>query len=307
VPTPEEVREAGLQAMLDALLDGADDQGPTAEARAHAAAIADLLDDDDALAELLGDDEPADRYADFVEEDHPRDERGRFGGGGGGEPPKPDALRPTAAKVHASLGKSLHQNPGLDAATKEKYSRGLHRVLSRMPERAVATLGRTARTVSWHQSSDALTRAVTAKYPESSAQKVSKGGVYRTSGAYVFGQGELFLDGDKNRGKDQTGPDRSNVHETYAHELSHALDMRFTGGQHSDSPEFREAWAKEIAEQPDGRAKLSRYAATSPAEGWAEFGRMLYATDVPHEVIERHFPLTSAIWKARGLWPEEKT
>jgi hypothetical protein len=39
--------------------------------------------DDDALAELL-DDEPADRYADFVEEDHPRDEKGRFGEGGGG-------------------------------------------------------------------------------------------------------------------------------------------------------------------------------------------------------------------------------
>jgi len=89
----------------------------------------------------------------------------------------------------------------------------------------------------------------------------------------------------------------------YAHELTHAID----GPQSavSNSPEWREAFAAEIAHAKDAAPPLTKYAGTKPSEGLAEFGRLLYASDVPPGTVAAKFPKCAAVFKARGLWPAD--
>src|SRR5262249_40298283 len=92
-----------------------------------------------------------------------------------------------------------------------------------------------------------------------------------------------------------------------AHELTHNLDADYV---HSNSPAWKKAFAAEI--QPiDPKIKsgyrLSHYASTSAAEGFAEFGRLLYGSNGKPEQVEKHFPQASAYFKAQGFWPVSPT
>lgn len=87
--------------------------------------------------------------------------------------------------------------------------------------------------------------------------------------------------------------------EVYAHELTHAIDgpeRLFSG-----SPGWSAAFKADIDRHGD---PLSTYARTHPAEGFAEFGRAVYAGLVPLRDLEKKFPLASAYFKEQGLWPE---
>jgi hypothetical protein len=99
------------------------------------------------------------------------------------------------------------------------------------------------------------------------------------------------------------------AHSIYAHELGHAIDgprKEITG-----SKQWQEAYAAEIGQTDAERAsraepKLSWYGGTRDSEGFAEFARLVHGSDVPHAQIERDFPLSTAVFKDRGLWPQRE-
>lgn len=105
----------------------------------------------------------------------------------------------------------------------------------------------------------------------------------------------------------------------YVHEMGHAIDRalferevarKSNYGLHAKKAYISNsshAWAtafnKEIA-GPGGR--LSGYAQTSRHEGFAEFARLVYHSDVPLSTIESNMPLCTRLWKKWGLWPERR-
>lgn len=112
----------------------------------------------------------------------------------------------------------------------------------------------------------------------------------------------------------EKGDSESDAHVT-AHELGHVIDgPRY---ELSMSKEWRNAWIKEIGIGPDALPfgtkwlskltgpkgiPLTEYAKTCPQEGFAEFSRLLYASNVPHTTIEKTFPQCLAFWRSKGLW-----
>lgn len=88
--------------------------------------------------------------------------------------------------------------------------------------------------------------------------------------------------------------DTDSARHVWAHELGHAIDgPEF---ELSSSAEWHAAFQAEIADK-----QLSNYAATEPVEGFAEFCRAVYGSDVEHAEIARHFPQCTKFFKRRGL------
>ena len=86
----------------------------------------------------------------------------------------------------------------------------------------------------------------------------------------------------------------------YAHEFSHVIDTDAdNGGRISGSHEWKSAWSSEIA-TPE--FPLSKYAATNPVEGFAEFGRLMLAgTQRQIEAAREMFPACFKVWKSHDL------
>ncbi len=80
----------------------------------------------------------------------------------------------------------------------------------------------------------------------------------------------------------------------YAHELTHAIDAG--GNNYSNQDGWKSAFEKELRE-----GQLCDYAAKSELEGFAEFGRLLYAGEHYHEHVKKAFPLSFAFWEKMGL------
>jgi hypothetical protein len=96
----------------------------------------------------------------------------------------------------------------------------------------------------------------------------------------------------------------SQVQGTYAHEMTHAIDG--PDHEHSNSREWQSAFAQEISQQRAGKYggktwRLSEYASGSASEGFAEFGRLLYSTDVDHETIKKSMPKSYQYFRSQGL------
>ncbi len=87
---------------------------------------------------------------------------------------------------------------------------------------------------------------------------------------------------------------------TYAHEMAHAVDAGFV---YSGSSAWREIFREEI----EGTGRLGWYATTKTYEGFAEFGRLVYAGAHDLKHIEKAFPRCAAFFKQNGLWPEGGT
>jgi len=102
--------------------------------------------------------------------------------------------------------------------------------------------------------------------------------------------GRLVLDGDPPPEFGVKGITR----DVYAHEFSHALDYEpNTRNRISDTPEWQQAWKSELKGD-----KLTKQAAVSPVEGFAEFGRL--AMFAP-EHAKNLFPKSWSVWKKHGL------
>lgn len=108
------------------------------------------------------------------------------------------------------------------------------------------------------------------------------------------GSGRLHLDGGVSS---KSGLD--SIRHVYAHEISHAIDwIPEAGGggrEISGTPRWIDAYSTEIK---TGAGKLSKYAETAPAEGFAEFGRLV---NMAPDVARTEFPKSWAVWKKHGL------
>lgn len=115
----------------------------------------------------------------------------------------------------------------------------------------------------------------------------------------------LWLDGEYDL-KDQEPGETSTINDIYSHEFTHGVDG--TAHEFSQDHKFQKAWIAEVygpAHYLD-QITLSKYAATSPTEGMAEFGRLLYSGTADLRMVQTVFPRLSEFFKKAGLWPRNK-
>lgn len=153
-------------------------------------------------------------------------------------------------------------------------------VAARMPPEVVRRLDGRLASVVVHPTPDGVRDAFYDGDPELKSTPPARR--QRCLGFYDGVTGALETDG----GADPVG--------TLAHELSHAVDKVGPGAYLSDSDEWRYLWSRELR----GGA-LSAYAATDPAEGFAEFGRLLWGSPTPEAAAR--FPGVSVFFQKHGL------
>ena len=84
---------------------------------------------------------------------------------------------------------------------------------------------------------------------------------------------------DRGMGTDLHLDDDTDPRGTYAHELWHAAD---NGGSHSADKGWLAVYTKEVVNRKASVPSLGRYALTNPAEGLAEYGRVLAERGEPY-------------------------
>lgn len=218
-------------------------------------------------------------------------------------------------KTHATskVVRGLRASKGLSDEQRAHYNRAAATVLSVMPAAAHDRMAKGMHTTSFHPDiksvglgamDEALATELTPQsraYVQGLRDKMEAGtltvaGVASSTGTvHVDGGVPANLAGDT---ISKTLPDNSTTH-VCAHEWTHAID----GPDHqlSSSDDWKQAHSDELA-----GAQLTKYAATKPSEGFAEFGRLLYASSEPLENVEQSFPKASKFFKDNGLWPTRK-
>lgn len=215
----------------------------------------------------------------FREEDHPRDERGRFGSGDGGRSKDHQA-------VIDGMSKAIDR-ADLTDEQKDQYKKAWSDVVDRLPLAAVHSIQSNVKRANFYPSSEALTDALRERSPNIK-------GV--AAGAYGIKDESLHLDGGANR----SGQSASEV---YAHELGHAVDG--PSRDISSSPAWRDAYNSEVA-----NGRLGKYAAADPkrsdslnaAEGLAEFNRAVHGGKYDPDQVAQKFPKCTQVFKDNGLW-----
>ena len=237
------------------------------------------------------------------------------------EEPKPtpapdDGPHPAARKLVLALNAAP-----LTDDQREHYGRALARVVKTMPKAALDRVHANLEGVTFHKSIADIPEAMIAQLVDQpgldAEQREFVRNQYaflkkkRIGGVYMNGFRHVHVDGDNDAESRQPGRHVEGFDKApglYAHEFTHAIDG--PGHEISFSPEWADAFKSEIdqgtAAYDRGEPPLSYYATTKPQEGMAEFGRLVYASDVPHAQIAREFPKCTAVFKARGLWPTEE-
>jgi len=154
------------------------------------------------------------------------------------------------------------------------------RVAGRLPAAALPRLAAHLASVTVHPSPDGVMHAFYDGDPELRSTPPARR--QRCLGFYDGATGVLETDG----GADPVG--------TLAHELTHAIDKIGPGAYLSDSDEWRYVWSRELR-----GGGLSAYAASDPAEGFAEFGRLLWGSETPDAAAR--FPGVAAFFRKHGL------
>lgn len=205
----------------------------------------------------------------------------------------PAGMHPKAAALHQKIHAVIQGQNHLDPKTKAHYSQSVKKVLARMPEKALDRFSKHAGNFSFYNDSKELGAALAKKSPKLQAA-LSKGA---TIGGAFGKDGSFHLDGNftQKTAKDFVGGGIDAAHHTYAHEFAHAIDG--PGHEISGGAEWQQAWKKEL-----GGGALSKYATTQASEGFAEFARLAYASDVDRRKIEQTFPRCVALWKKHGIW-----
>lgn len=213
-------------------------------------------------------------------------------------------------KLNGFLDKAVAGAKPLSAANKKEFAEGIARISARMPPAVLASIHADLHEVKFCGS----IKDVSSSYREElkavgmSKDKVDKyapesmianGLCGVVAGKYVITTDNIGSSANAKTSSAgfKSGPPSEG---TLAHEMTHVIDK---GHAHSDSKEFQAAFGKEIK----GNDRLSKYAGTKPSEGFAEFGRLLYGTNHPHDKIEKAFPGVSAYFKSKGLWPNKRT
>lgn len=220
------------------------------------------------------------------------------------EAPKQRELSEAGKRVSTLICRGL-KTKRLTEAQRKDYGQAVNRVLGRMPDTALGRIHDQTEIAHFFGSDRQLTSTLVAN-GLLSAEKVKARG-HMTQGAYSFNpkkhKGNLLLDGASRLGGGDFGG--GTVHETYAHELTHAIDGPRL--EHSGSAAWQKAFREEIdRDSPSGTgSSLTRYARKMPPEGFAEFGRLLYGGEADLAKVAKRFPKCSAYFKRAGLWPSD--
>ena len=126
-----------------------------------------------------------------------------------------------------------------------------------------------------------LTKRAIELHPEMSAD-IPEGSVI--AGLFTE-KGQLLLNGGK-----ETGDNEDATHGTYLHELVHAMDP---DDKVAFSDDWLLAWGREMR-----AGQLTEYGASSPVEGLAEFGRVLY--DNGDDAVREAYPKAYSVFKSQG-------
>lgn len=237
--------------------------------------------------------------------------------------PPADAPRPVPAyvghPVARTLADGLNASVGLTDAQRDYYAAASKRVLEGLPGPALDRIAENLSGVRFHPSTQAILDGVLAEMaskgaaPDALARAREALAGKNIGGLYANGYRSIHVDGDHDLSREDVGAHGwgkvNRAAGVYAHEVSHALD----GPEqiHSRSAAWARAFDEEIAHTGDRRARgeaprLSIYAASRPSEGFAEFGRLVYGSDVPHAQIAKEFPKATAYFKAMDWWPAEE-
>lgn len=234
------------------------------------------------------------------------------------EKPAASAANTPRSATHQSMHDTIDNHPTLTPAQKTSYKQSIDQVMSRMPPAAHEAMASHVKATGFYESPAALAAGAINSMLSSVEDKLDPKLLpvvrekltndvikSRTMGAYSTNDGKIHLDGGGSEGSTQLrlakalGGEEAAQHHIYAHELSHAIDG--PDFKHSNSDGWKAAHATEIYRA--GEPSLTKYASTSFAEGFAEFGRLVYASGANPKAIEKQFPMASKYFKDQGLWP----
>lgn len=197
----------------------------------------------------------------------------------------------TAEKFINSMHISIDSQSRLTPEHKQAYKEAVIKVIEKMPDVAIARMAKHHKGNVWYENKEAMTDEI-AKTNENIAEFKAGGGVI--NGMYRGSEQTFHLDGQAEHEGNE------DIHQTYAHEFTHAIDG--PSFEYAGSTEWQDAFAEELS-GANGKL-LSVYGTTSRPEGFAEFGRLLYGNDLDLTQVEKQFPKCSAFWKDKGLWPQ---
>ncbi len=247
----------------------------------------------DALAELSG-------FEKAFDPSEPRDTKGEWTGGdqdaaGSGIATQSDFK--SAVSFGNFIGAAMSSVADVSSEKLSARVKAAKDVASKLTPAALSRLSESVRSVKSYKDTDGIKEAFN-KIPGVSPATDDED----VGGFYDPVNGTLHIDGGFGSiYKDSLGESNLSAKGIYAHEVTHGIDAQLNSrGKRvyalSAMPAFRDAFNEEIA---DGQ--LSDFATTHPSEGFAEFGRLLYGSDVPIETVAKRFPKTLAYFRSEGL------
>jgi hypothetical protein len=120
------------------------------------------------------------------------------------------------------------------------------------------------------------------------------GGFYKVQRDVENGTRSMNIDGGRDTGESWGNSGEGTTESIYAHEFMHAVDG--AGEQFSHTARWYEVAGEEI-NRPSN--PLSKYARSSPAEAFAEFGRLIY--DKGRKYAKENFPKCYGYFEEQGL------
>lgn len=206
----------------------------------------------------------------------------------------------TKESTERHLHDLVESSRGLSGEQKESAKAALSRVVKSMTDEATSLMrSGLSGGVEFH----GTTAGVTAAFRANTGMPAPDG----VNAYYSHAQKKAYLNGPTSKvDAPGMGGSQVNSHGVYAHELTHAIDSGRRFSNHSD---WHDAYATEIRGDVDpdtpgvklGWGRLSEYARTDAVEGFAEFGRALYGSDVTHRGLRESFPKCYSFFKKRGL------
>lgn len=236
------------------------------------------------------------------------------------------------------VASAIEGNRSVPPGQRKAYAAAARRVLARLPAAAVQRVSRALKYVRAFSTPERLTDAAF-RYkaaragidPDSAAgREAFKKWSDEIGGQHMAGfadaEGGLYVDGvpfgdlpaERFGARDATAEGRgpaewdNSLEAPYSHELTHLIDgfKKLDDGSYRHELSDRPTWSSEIGAfeleiaPKDGSTPLSEYAKTNPAEGLAEFGRLLYGTDVPLDMVRARFPKAYRFFERHGLLPD---
>jgi hypothetical protein len=186
------------------------------------------------------------------------------------------------------FAEQLSRSPGVPIQTIGAYAHAVSALLERLPPDALTRLRQNTTEVRFYATFEELTVDLARVEPKV-RERMARG--EPVGGAYSGARRCLYLDG----GDDET-PNRD-ILNLYAHEFVHAIDG--PGRLLSSSRAWTDAWQAEIR---DKEVPLTPTAVRNPQEGFAEFGRVLYAEVRSRDWLEGNHTRCADVWKGIGLW-----